>query len=121
MPRIGRGTVAGGIASPIVTPLGTLPALHRPLPPQAIRPAPHRALWRGLASSIVTPPPVPPAIVPQPTWTVAATTPLTVTVTPATPLTVTVAPAAAPGQQNILAQPEVTLNSELPPPIGQPS
>ena len=74
--RIGRGTVAGGIASPIVTPLGALPALHRPLPPQAIRPAPHRALWRGFASTVVTPPPVPPVIVPQPTWTVAATTPL---------------------------------------------
>jgi len=60
-----RGQIAAGIASAIVTPLGSLPVLHRPLPPQAIRPAPHRVLWRGFASRVVTPPP--PLGTPQPT------------------------------------------------------
>jgi hypothetical protein len=49
---IGHGTVAGGIASRVTTPLGQ-PGPRLPL--EARSPAPRRALWRGFASAVVTP------------------------------------------------------------------
>ena len=128
-----------GLASHVITPRGTLPPPRKvpQFPPKITRAriGPLSAIAGGIASPIVTPPPPAPGILPQPTWTVAATVPLTVDAAPTVPMTIVVNPTAPmtiditpgathlppPGQQVIPAQPQVRLNPELPPPIGQPS
>jgi len=108
---VGRGGNAGGVASQIVTPLGSLPVLHRPLPPQAIRPAPHRVLWRRVIGLVNLPPPPPPVVPPPVTVLVAPAVPMTIVIDPAVPMTITVGSQyiAPPGQQLITQQSAVLL------------
>ena len=106
----GHGTVAGGIASRIVTPLGS-PQYSLPVVPGRRPPPLTRAVFGGrigLATVYAFPPPV--------TWQVAPVLPLTVTITPAAPMTITAAPAAP--MAVTAAEPGLSGSTTLQPPAA---